>query len=379
MKRRMATKMAAFAMSMAVGASLLAGCSGGTKDAAAKAGETAKTEGSANAEGAGSKTEGSGGSEGAGAGSSKGEGGESLEAAAGGNYGDKIIGFVGMTLNNEYHITLANGAKAEAKAKGVKIEVQAGDQHASADAQLRIIENMIANKIDGILLVPSSSDGLESALIQCKEAGIPIINLDTKLTDESLKSAGVDIPFYGTNNYEGAKLAGQFAAKNFEKGTKTAILKGIEGQTNAADRYNGFLEGAGDTVDVVAVQTANWEVDQGYTAAQNIISANPEVQLFFCCNDNMGIGALRAIKEAGLQDKIKIIGFDAVSEALNLVENGEFLATVAQYPAEMGKLGVDNMLKIFDGQKAEEYIDTGTKVITKDNVDEFKEYLKAFN
>ncbi|RRD95910.1 sugar ABC transporter substrate-binding protein [Clostridiales bacterium COT073_COT-073] len=290
----------------------------------------------------------------------------------------KTIGFVGMTLNNEYHITLANGAKVEAQANGLKIEIQAGDQHASADAQLGIIENMIANKVDGILLVPSSSDGLESALTKCKEAGIPIINLDTKLTDSSLKNVGMDIPFYGTNNFEGARLAGEYVSKNFNKGTKTAILKGIEGQTNAAERYNGFIKGAGDAIEVIAEQTANWEVDQGYTAAQNIISANPEVELFFCCNDNMGIGALRAIKEASLQDKIKIIGFDAVSEALNLVENGEFLATVAQYPAEMGKLGVQNMIKVFQGEKAENYIDTGTKVITKDDVKEFKEYLKTF-
>lgn len=295
-----------------------------------------------------------------------------------GKYADKTIGFVGMTLNNEYHVTLANGAKVEAGKKQVNIEVQAGDQHASADQQLTIIENMIANKVDGILLVPSSSDGLEAALKKCKDADIPIINLDTKLTDDTLKNAGMDIPFYGTDNYAGAKMAGEYIAENFDKGTKTAILKGVEGQTNAADRYNGFLEGAGDTVKVVAEQTANWEVDQGYTAAQNIISANPDVALFFCCNDNMGIGALRAIKEANLQDKIQVVGFDAVSEALTLVESGEFLATVAQYPAEMGKLGVDNMLKMFDGDAAEQSIDTGTKVIQKDNVAEFKEYLEEY-
>lgn len=293
-------------------------------------------------------------------------------------YADKTIGFVGMTLNNEYHITLANGAKTEAAKNGVNIEVQAGDQHASADAQLTIIENMIANGVDGILLVPSSSDGLESALRKCKEADIPIINLDTKLTDESLANVEMEIPFYGTDNYAGAKMAGEYVKENFDKGTKTAILKGIEGQTNAADRYNGFVEGAGDTIEIVAEQTANWEVDQGYTAAQNIISANPDVELFFCSNDNMGIGALRAVKEAGLQDQIQIIGFDAVSEALNLVESGEFLATVAQYPAEMGKLGVQNMLKIFDGEEAEQAIDTGTKVLLKDDIAEFKEYLSEF-
>ncbi len=292
--------------------------------------------------------------------------------------GAKTIGFVGMTMNNEYHITLANGAVVEGKKLGVKVEVQAGDQHSSAAQQLTIIENMIANGVDGILLVPSSSDGLESALKQCKEANIPVINLDTKLTQNVIDNVGIKVPFYGTNNYQGAKMAGEYVAANFAKGTKTAILKGIEGQTNAADRYNGFIDGAKDTIKVVAEQTANWEVDQGYTVTQNIISSNPDVELFFCSNDNMGIGALRAINEAGLQDQIQIIGFDAVSEALNLVENGEFLATVAQYPAEMGKLGVKNMVKIFEGGQAEQNIDTGVKVILKDDVKSFKEYLTEF-
>jgi ribose transport system substrate-binding protein len=292
--------------------------------------------------------------------------------------GAKTIGFVGMTMNNEYHITLANGAVVEGKKLGVKVEVQAGDQHSSAAQQLTIIENMIANGVDGILLVPSSSDGLESALKQCKEANIPVINLDTKLTQNVIDNVGIKVPFYGTNNYQGAKMAGEYVAANFAKGTKTAILKGIEGQTNAADRYNGFIDGAKDTIKVVAEQTANWEVDQGYTVTQNIISSNPDVELFFCSNDNMGIGALRAINEAGLQDQIQIIGFDAVSEALNLVENGEFLATVAQYPAEMGKLGVQNMVKIFEGGQAEQSIDTGVKVILKDDVKSFKEYLTEF-
>ncbi|QTQ13987.1 sugar ABC transporter substrate-binding protein [Treponema parvum] len=295
-----------------------------------------------------------------------------------GKYAGKTIGFVGMTMNNEYHITLAKGAIAESKKLGIKVDVQAGKQHSSADEQLAIIENMIANGVNGILLVPSSSEGLEAALRQCKEKNIPIINLDTKLTTEVVKKVGINVPFYGTNNYEGAKLAGEYVAANFPRDTKTAILKGIEGQTNNADRYNGFVDGAKGTIKIVAEQNANWEVDQGYVAAQNIISANPDVKLFFCENDNMGIGALRAIKDAGMQGKIKIMGFDAVSEALNLVDSGDFVSTVAQLPAEMGRYGVINMCKIFDGEKAEQYIDTGTKLILQKDVAAFKEYLAQF-
>lgn len=291
---------------------------------------------------------------------------------------DIHLGFVGMTLNNEFHITLANGAKEKAKELGIPIDVQAGDQHASADQQLTIIENMLANNVSGIILVPSSSEGLESALRKCKEKGLPVINADTRLNADIVKAVGMEIPFYGTNNYEGAKLAGQYAAQNMPAGCVTAILTGIEGHQNTSDRLNGFKDGAGSAIKVVAEQTANWEVDQGYTAAQNIISAHPDLQLFFCSNDNMGIGALRAVQEAGKQKQIKIIGFDAVSEALNLVESGEFMCTVAQYPAEMGILSVDNIVKWIKGEPYETYIDTGCKVISKENVAEHKAYTAKF-
>ncbi|MDR2186013.1 MAG: sugar ABC transporter substrate-binding protein [Treponema sp.] len=302
------------------------------------------------------------------------------ESSAGGvkDLTDIRLGFVGMTLNNEYHVTLANGAKEKAKELGVNIDVQAGDQHASADQQLTIIENMLANNVDGIILVPSSSEGLESALRKCKEQGIPVINADTRLNADIVKSVGLEIPFYGTNNYEGARLAGQYAAANLPAGHVTAILTGIEGHQNTSDRLNGFKDGAGSAIKVVAEQTANWEVDQGYTAAQNIISAHPDLQLFFCSNDNMGIGALRAVEEAGLKEKIKIIGFDAVSEALNLVDSGDFLCTVAQYPAKMGELSVENIVKRIRGEGYELEIDTGCRVISKENVAEHKAYLEKY-
>lgn len=291
---------------------------------------------------------------------------------------DMTIGFIPMTLNNEYFITMVNGAKEKAGELGVTMNVQAGDSHADANGQLTIVENMITSGIDALVIVPSSSQSLGQALKECKDKGIPVINLDTKIDKSVLDEAGVTVPFFGTNNYNGAKLAGQYVAKNFPKGTKTAILKGIEGQQNAADRYNGFVDGAGDTVNVVAVQTANWEVDQGYTAAQNIINANPDIQLFFCSNDNMAIGAVRAIEEAGKQNQIKVIGFDGVSEALDLVESGKMLCTVAQDPAQMGKLGIENAIKLVNGETVEQNVDTGSKLITKDNVADQKAYTQKY-
>ena len=300
------------------------------------------------------------------------------EETPGKELADITLGFVGMTLNNEFHITLANGARAKAAELGVAIDVQAGDQHASADAQLQIVENFLQNNVDGLLIVPSSSEGLISALQKAKDAGVPIINLDTRINEDVLSEVDLEVPFYGTDNREGAKMAGQYVAENFSEGTKTAILTGIEGHQNATDRREGFIEGAGSHIEIVAEQTGNWEVDQGYTATQNIIVANPDLQLIFASNDGMAIGALRAVEEANLKDQIQIIGFDAISEALNLVKNGDLLGTVAQYPAKMGELGVEHIINMIQGKPYEDYIDTGTALITLDNVDEQIEYVSQF-
>lgn len=286
------------------------------------------------------------------------------------DYSDFTVGFCGMTLNNEYHIIVANAVSQSCKALGMKVEIQAGSEHASVEEQLTIIENYISQGVDGLILVPAASEGLISALQDCKSAGIPVINLDTKLDENTLKTLGEDIPFYGTDNYVGGQMVGELVAEQFPDGCKTAILRGVQGQTNDADRYNGFLDKAGDVVDLVAEQHANWETDQGYTAVQNIIQANPDLQVVYCENDLMGIGAYQAVEEADLTDQVKIYSYDGVTEGLQYVIDEKFVSTCAQQPIEMGKIGVVNMAKIFAGEEAETYIDTGCKLVTIDNAKE---------
>lgn len=293
------------------------------------------------------------------------------------DYSDKTIGFVGMTLNNEYHIILANAVQKSAQAAGIDVKIQAGSEHASVEEQLDIIENYIEEGVDGIILVPASSEGLIAALQEAKKAGIPVINLDTKLSDETLETLGQDIPFYGTDNYKGGQLTGELFAETYPDGAKVAILRGVEGQTNDDDRYNGFLDKAGN-VTLVAEQHANWETDEAYTAVQNIINANPDLEAIYAENDLMGLGAYQAVSEAGLEDQIKIFSYDGVVAGLQAVIDGQFISTCAQQPIEMGKLGVINMARIFAGEEAESYIDTGCKLVTKDNAAEVLEETQRY-
>lgn len=285
------------------------------------------------------------------------------------DYSDFTVGFCGMTLNNEYHIIVANAVAQSCKALGINVEIQAGSEHASVEEQLTIIENYISQGVDGIILVPAASEGLISALQECKSADIPVINLDTKLDENTLTTLGEEIPFYGTDNYVGGQMVGELVKEMYPDGCKTAILRGVQGQTNDDDRYNGFLDKAGD-IEIIAEQHANWETDLGYTTVQNIIQANPDLEVVYCENDLMGIGAYQAVDEAGLTDQVKIFSYDGVTEGLQYVIDQKFVSTCAQQPIEMGKYGVANMAKIFAGEEAEEYIDTGCKLVTSDNAEE---------
>lgn len=293
------------------------------------------------------------------------------------DYGDKTIGFVGMTLNNEYHIILANSVKKSAEAAGINVKIQAGSEHASTEEQLKIIENYIQEGVDGIILVPASSEGLTSALQEAKKANIPVINLDTKLSEKTLKDLDETIPFYGTDNYKGGQKTGEFFAEQYPDGAKIAVLRGVEGQTNDDDRYNGFLDKAGN-VTIVGEQHANWETDKAYTAVQNIIHANPDLEAVYAENDLMGLGAYQAVSEAGLEKQVKIFSYDGVVAGLEAVRDGHFVSTCAQQPIEMGKLGVINMAKIFAGEEVESYIDTGCELVVKDNVEKVLKETKSY-
>ena len=186
-----------------------------------------------------------------------------------------------------------------------------------------IIENMIQRHVDAICIVPSSSSSVIVALKKAEAAGIPVINIDTRINEEKVKNAGLKpVPFIGTDNYSGAAMGADYAMKNLGiEGSKVAILTGISGQQNAADRRNGFVDNV-KGIDIVAEQTANWEVEQGYNVLQNILQANPDITFVSCGNDGMALGAAQAVKEAGKADSVKVFGFDAVSAALDAIEEG---------------------------------------------------------
>lgn len=296
-----------------------------------------------------------------------------------------VIGYVPMTMANEFYVTMIQGAKMMAEKLDVQLIVQAPTRHISAEEQMQILENLIERKVDAIVLVPVSSTGVVSAVKKAQDAGIPVVNVDVMVDRDALKKAGCKItPFIGSNNFDGARIAGWYALSRLGGFGKVALLTGVEGQANTAFRRDGFkaategVEAQGGKLEIVAQQTANWEVELAYNVFQNILQGQPDLDLVFASNDNMALGAIQAIKDMGKEGEVIVIGYDAIPAAVDGVKKGTMDASVAQYPGEMGKQGVEAAVKMAQGEEIPDITWTPVELISKANVTQLEEYLKEF-
>ena len=296
--------------------------------------------------------------------------------------GGKTIAFIPTTLNNEFYIIMKKGIELKAEELGYEVSTQAGQTATNAEEQLQFVETAIASQVDGIIVVPSNSEGLIQALAKAQAAGIPVVNPDVRISAEMIESAGLaPVPYVGTDNFKGGQLMGEFVKENFPEGTKTVIIKGIEGNQTNYDRLEGFYDVIGeDYLEVLGEQNADWDVEKGYQVMQNMLSGNPDIELVFALCDTMGIGALRAVQEANKTDQIQIISYDGISEAINLVEAGDILASGAQNPGYMGELSVQYLYDYFEnGEDIPLDTDAGVMAVTKDNAQEYRDMVAKYN
>jgi ribose transport system substrate-binding protein len=280
------------------------------------------------------------------------------------------IAFVMKTANNPFFIEMQKGAEEEAKKLGVNLIVQAAEREVDVEKQMQIVENLIQTKIAALCVTPSGSREIVPAINKANSANIPVVIVDTRVDAKALSdSKGKIATFIGSDNYEGGKLAGERIAKQLGGKGKVALLEGIPGHETGDSRLKGFRDAlkASPGIEIVASQTANWERDQGFNVFQNILQSHPDVQAVFACSDLMALGALEAIAAAKKTGQIIVIGFDASDEARKAVLSGTMDATVAQSPATMGALAVENAYRLIKGEPVKEEMVVPIKLITKEN------------
>jgi ribose transport system permease protein len=285
------------------------------------------------------------------------------------------IAFVPKALNSPFWVQMQQEAEREAAALGARIVSLAADRETDVERQHQIIENLIQQRVDAILLSPAGSREMVPAIRKANEAGIPVLVLDTRIDAATAASTGAStVTFIGSDNFEGGAVAGRYLAKALRGTGTVAIIEGIAGHETADRRRLGFLRGveADRGIRVVASQTADWERARAYAVAENLLQAHPDLDAIFACNDEMALGALEAVDAAGRLARVRVVGFDAIPDALANIAKGRLLGSVAQFPGEMGRLGVRHAVALLrDGTRPPAEILTRVEMIDRGNVGAF--------
>lgn len=289
-----------------------------------------------------------------------------LAAMVGGANAAFVLGMKGPGAGNPFWAAVEAGAKAKGEELGVEVIVVAPPAESDVQAQITQIEDLIAQGVEGIALAPTDPNALAPVVDAAKAAGIPVVFVDTRGSNEG-------VTFIGTNNEVGAALAADFMCKNLPSGSEVAILQGLISQSTGQARAEGSkkgLEACG--LKVVAEQTAEWDRAKGLSVTENILAGNPNIKGIFASNDNMALGAVEALKAANKLQDVMVVGFDANPDAANSILAGEMTASVAQAPGNMGGFGIQALVDLKAGKTLEEWIDTGTVLVTKDNAADYQ-------
>ncbi len=271
--------------------------------------------------------------------------------------GSGKIGLIVSTLNNPFFVTLKEGA--EAKAADLGIELVVLDSQNDAAAELSNMEDLLTQGVDVILINPTDSDAVGNAIKAANAKGVPVITLDRGA------NAGEVVTHIASDNVAGGLMAGEYVVELLGGKGKVVELEGIAGTSAARDRGKGFNDAIGaSSIEVVAKQVADFDRTKGLSVMENILQAQPEIDAVFAHNDEMALGALKAIEAAG--KNIIVVGFDATDDAVKSVQDGKMAATVAQQPSLIGELGVDAAKKVMDGATLDAFVPVALKLVSSD-------------
>lgn len=279
--------------------------------------------------------------------------------------------------NDDFQRAIADSVEEAVTSAGHKFSlVTAGEQTAVA-TQVNQVEDLITKGVDGIILNPMDSKAVVPVLQKAKEAGIPVVIVDTPLEPGN---EDLYVTYVGTDNFNAGKIGGEALVEELGGEGNVLIVRGANGNSAGDNRVDGFKEGIeGSGLKVVGEQPGDWTNDVAMQVMENMLQANPEVQGVFTASDGMLDGILTALEDAGRED-VKIMSVDGSMSAVEMIEDGEIFGTTAQFPGRMGPKAVETIISILDGElnpdDVEKYIDSGTAVYTSENLAEA--YEEAF-
>ncbi|MBE2998904.1 substrate-binding domain-containing protein [Nocardiopsis sp. HNM0947] len=273
------------------------------------------------------------------------------------------VGMSVSTLNNPFFLQMRDGAEEEAADAGVDLVVTDAQDDPSQQADQ--IENFVSTGVDTMVLNPVDSDAVGPPVRGANNADIPVIAADRGVNDAETEA------LVTSDNVEGGRLAAQVLAEEIGEEGRIAVLQGTPGASASRERGEGFSEGIAEygDIEVVAEQPADFDRTRGLDVMTNMLQANGDIDAVFAENDEMALGASAALSDAG--EEAVVVGFDGTPEGFEAVEQGTLFATIAQQPAELGRVAVRNAIDAARGESVEEDVRVPVEIVTEDNVDDF--------
>jgi inositol transport system substrate-binding protein len=278
-----------------------------------------------------------------------------------------VVGVSLMNLSNEFIVMLNKAIEAKAGQLGVSLVVC--DAQRSADRQVQQVESFIAQKVDAIILNPSESEASSPAVDKALAAGIPIVNVNSETRSQPTA-------FVGSRDEESAEIAVEYIAKRLHGRGNIVMMHGFMGQAAQIKRDQGARAALKKhpELKLLADQTAEWDRAKAMTLMENWIqSYGDRIDAVFAQNDEMAMGALIALEQAGRKKKVVVAGIDAIADALQAVKNGRLDATVFQDAEGQGGGAVETALKIVKKQPYQKQLFLPFRLVTKEDVERYRQ------
>lgn len=257
------------------------------------------------------------------------------------------------------------GAVDAGKETGAEI-IWNGPEREDREKEIQIVEDFITQKVSGIVLAPNDDNALVPSVEKVAAAGIPCVIIDSSVQTDKYLS------FVATDNYQGGVLAAKRMGEILAGKGKIIVIKFAPGSASTVARIDGFMDTVKKDFPGIQIVDSKFGLDTVETALQateDLLTRNTEVDGLFACNESTAMGALRALQSSGKVRKIKMVGFDAGVLLIEALRSGDIDSLVVQNPYKMGYDGVKAIVDKLQGKNVPKRIDTGVKLITKENID----------
>jgi ribose transport system permease protein len=271
------------------------------------------------------------------------------------------LGLSVSTLNNPFFVQIRDGAQAEARELGIDLTVT--DAQNDASQQTNQLQNFTSSNTGAIIVNPVDSDAAGSAVCAANKARVPVVAIDRGVTNADTTA------LVASDNVEGGRLGARALAEKLNGKGMVGFLRGRPGTSASRERGAGFTEGIKEYpgITIVAEQPADFDRTKGLDVMTNLMQAHPDIQGVFAENDEMALGAIKALgPKAGTS--VYVVGFDGTPDGLSAVEAGTLYASVAQQPKELGRIAVRTAAAAAQGKPVERTINVPVQVVTKNNV-----------